>query len=1110
MSTASLTLALCLTAAPAPHPQIADHLVAGRGFGPPSALGGTDDGQFVFSAEGASIAIIEPGRGGQGQSNPDLEFDMPIKQFELGHFRPHPVRMIVDPEIDLDDGSTLATSGPDYRNYLFVAAGGNGLWIVDVDPALGTVNRVARVDDSGDVPGVQDSDRHCNDVDLVTVSGTTYVVATFAAVDDNRLRFYELDDVRGVLGCTVASPAETGNEIAPLHEIVIGAYGAGNPALEYERHPMQLEGSFASETVVDQGLIFDFRAFMYVALRTDGLVRVRVRRIDLELGVTPPGTIAWGPRFGDGSHYATVAPPAPFPDEREVYTNIEWINQQYDPDVVERSDPPYFTTLAVHRNGLDFCSEWHGHKLYVGVDALGIVVFDLLNPLAWGPTMPIDHHEGAAVDLEGGPGLLNRSAWPERVVGTADPASASTVSELLGYVRSMGITDTVNGLQLVATYSGEPSFGNSPLYLEGFAYDDQFQYGGVTYFEPMRGPRLGLTRIYDIGQFPDASPTPSVTQNTRLLAGGATLFVPRQQSNQMGAPSGEERLEFVHNVQSAIEPEEPGSMVTSPTICMISMPLTPTTPGGVLVAIRDRDFLAGRRTFGLSHSLVDPALIMTSDNDGLPREGLPYLLGPVGDRFIDVDYVATSPAGNDVRLSTGVIMGRNSQWLDSRLGPNQQAQLGAGPATHRVSVQTIPSTFLGSPPVSEYRINLLQQPSRWNQTGRAFYLGGMVDPRYDAWVQANVPGSSSAEYFFLWRQTNPDGVVYGRRDALMNLVAAGTLPNEAFLSPTQLNTAGVQLRTLNTHPEFDQFPFSPSQPNYAAAQFWFGQIVVPQPYSLRVKTWEPELVQVNPPTGSTLSEGWVLAVPCGVGVLDVAEYPDVEDVSLSVVPYTPLDDVVAAGGATGDSDWLPDAGSTDADTFRLGLVNFWDFTDPGNLPAVAGKPAGSSNLGRVALPIAADATPDPSDVGRSSFAWHLEGLEVDLQGTRHSYVIVGDFIGGVHAYEISDILRGTAPVFQDSWYPPLGLQDRLTNNIRDVVVDRDANVVHVYVAVQRIGIVVLRVDLSTTGALTLTEVARIDDVKEPLTLHLRVEPQSGERLLYVSDNRQALRVYSSL
>jgi hypothetical protein len=1074
----------------------------------PGAIGGTDDGRFIFSAEGASLAIIEPGRLPQAIRDPDAEFDQPIKVFELGHFRPHIVRMIVDPEADLGDGSTLASRGPSYRNYLFVAAGGNGLWIVDVDPAPASVNRVARVDDSGDVPSVQDSNRHCNDVDLVTVNGETFVVATFAAVDDNRLRFYALDDVRGVLGGSVTA-AETGHEIEPVLEITLGRYGAGNPALEYTRGPHQLDGSFASDLLVDQGNPAHSEAYLFVAMRTAGVVRVLVRYSDLQQGTSPPQRIAWGPRFGNGSHYATVAPPAPFADERALYTNIDWINQQYDPDRIERSDPPYFTALALHRNDRDGLGKRHGHKLYVGVDALGIVVFDVANPAAWGPTMPLDHHEGEAIDLQGGPGLVNRGAWTERVAANSPASAASTVSELLGNVRGMAFADTGDGLKLVATYSGEPSFANSPLYLEGFAYDDQFQYGGVTYPEQMRGPRLGRTRVFHVDNFPGMSPTPRLTQSRLLFGGGITLFVPTDQSNQMGAPSGTQRIEFVHNFQSTVEPEVPGATVTQPTVCMISLPLRPTA-GGILVAIRDPQFLAGRRTFGLQQSLVDANLIMTSDNDGLPREGLPYLLGPVGNRFIDVDYIANVPEGNDSRLATGVIMGRSSQWLDQRLGPNQQAMFGAGQATHRVAIQTIPSSFLGAPPVAEFRVNLLQQPSRWNQTGRAFYLGGMVDPRYDAWVQGNVPGLGLAEYFFLFRQTNPDGIVVGRRDKLMDLVTSAAVGHEQFLTPAQLNAAGVELRTLNTHPEFDQFPFSPGQQNYTAAAAWFGQNVIPQPYSGRVRTWEPELVQVRPATGSAYGEGWVLAVPCGVSVLDVEEFPDIEDVSFSAVPYTPLGDITATGGATGNSDWLPDAGSVEANMFRRGLIQFWDFTHPNHVPVVSGKPPGSSNLDRIALPIAADATPDPLDVGRSSMAWHLEGLEVELQGNRYSYVIAGDFIGGVHAYEISDILRGTPPVLHDSWYPPLGLQDRLTNNVRDVVVDRIGSVVHVYVAVQRIGVVVLRVDLSPTGVLSLSEIDHIDDIKEPLTLHLRVIPGTGERLLYVSDNRQALRVYSSL
>jgi hypothetical protein len=1108
-------LALLLPAAlPAPvFGQIATDLVAARGFAAPTAVTGTADGEFVFSAEGAAIAVIEPGHGVPGV-DPDLNFDQPLKRFQLGRFQPHVVRMIVDPEADFGDCSSLAQDGPCYRNYLFLATGPNGLWIADGDASTGVVNRIARVDDSesGD-PLEQDSHRHCNDVELVTVDGHTYLLATFAARDDSRLRVYCLDDVRAVLGCAGPSAPETGRELEARCEYVLGAYGAGDPSLEYTRDPAQIDASYASDLLVDQGDPCDDEAFAYVAMRTDGLVRVRLREDALKHGTACASDVEWGPRFGDGSHYATVAPPAPFPDERELYTNFRWINQQYDPDVVERSDPPYFSILALHRNDRDGQQRRHGHKLYVGVDNLGFVVFDVSNPHGWGPTMPIDHHEGEAIELQGGAGLLNRGAWPERVVAHAPSSGATAVNQLLGYVRGMGFADCNKGLKLVATYSGEPSIGLSPVYLEGFAYDDQFQFGGVTYWEQMRGPRLGFTRVFGVKEFPDESPAVTLTENIRLEAGGDTLFVPSDQSNQLHGPAGPQRIEFVHNLLSSVDPEEPGTQVTRPTICMLSARMHPNQPLDTLVAIRDVVYLAGRRCYGLQQSLVDPDLIMTSDNDGHPREGLPYLLGGPGARSIDVDYVATALNGNDQRLTTGVVMGRQSQWLDPRLGPNQQAQLGAGAATHRVAIQTIPSSFLGSPPVSELRINMLQTPDRWGLTGRAFYLGGMVDPRYDAWVQANVPGLGAAEYMFVFRQSNVDGIAWGRRDKLMDLITGGTFNNEQFLTQPQMNAAGVEWRTLNTHPEFDGFPFHPSQPGYAAARAWYSQPVAPAPYGQRVKTWEPEMVRVRPRVGSGFDAGWVLAVPSGVGVFEEEEYPDLAAVSITPNVYRKLDDIAvpdgAGGTATGDSDWLPNAGSEEAGSFEQGRVLFWDFTDPSNLPVVPGKPAGSSNLGRVSLPVAAEESPE-NDVGRSSFAWHLECLEAERTAGLHSYALVGDFVGGVHAYEVSDILNGVAPILHASWYPPLGRQDRLTNNIRDVVLDREGEVVHAYVAVQRVGIVVLRVDVTSSGVLSLTEVALIDDIAEPVTLHLRVVEGTGERLLYACDNRQGLRVYSSL
>ena len=1103
--------ALVLGASAPPHPtQEADALATARGFGTPGALTGTEDGAFLFVAEGAAISTIEPG----GSSSPDLQFDNPVDRFQLGQAQPHVVRMRLDPCADIGDCSSLAVDGLCYRNYLLLAAGHNGLWIADADIAPGVANRVARVDDSGDTPGAQDSDRHCNDVDVFTLCGQRFVVASFASREDSQLRFYRLSDVRRVLGGNPAGTEETGREIEPINIIPLGAYGSGDTALSYPLGPNQLARSFASDLVVRESRPWESSTYVYVAMRTDGLVRVEVEFWDLLCGSTPPSRVQWGPRFGDGSHYATVPPPAPFPDERALYDNVEWINQQFEPDVVERSDPPYFTTLALRRR----TCHGHGHlraKLYASVDALGIVVFDVEDPAAWSPTMPIDHHEGEAIDLQGGPGLVNLGAWPERIVGNSPPANTGVVRDLIGYVRAMDVVETHDGPKLVATYAGEPSIANAPLYLQGFTFDDQFQYGGVSYYVPMRGRILGETRVFDVATFPECSPTPTLTESVFLQVGGQTLFVPRDQSNQIGGVPSDQRVEFAHDFVSSADPEEPGMIVARPSVCMVNVRLEDGEPLDAIVAIRDREFLAGRRTFGLQQSLVDPDLIMTSDNDGFAREGVPYLLGAPPNRTIDVDYNMSAQGGNDQRLSTGVIMGRKSQWLDPRLGPNQQAQIGAGPITHRVQIQTIPSNFLGAPPISEDFYNLLPNPDRWGVSGRGFFLGGMVDTRYDDWVQANIAGLETAEYFFLFRQTTPDGVVYGRRDALMDLLTGGTVASGQFLNAGQLNAAGVELRNLNNHPEFDEFPFDPADPGYEAARAWYTQIVVPQPYSQRVKTWEPELVQVRPAPGSSHDVGWVLAVPSGVSVLDTTEYPDIPSVATTANAYRYLDAIAVpvAGEAepsTGTSAWLPDPGSPEAAAFGHGLVMFYDFTDPRNLPVVPGKPDGSSSLPRVTLPIASDLTPDPFDLARSSFAWHLETLEVEREGVLHSYVITGDFVGAVHAHQVSSILSGTQPTLEDSWIPPGNTQDLLTSNIRDVVLDREADPVRAYVAVQRLGVVILELAVDAHGSLTFREVETLDDVREPLTLHLRIEEGTGERLLYVSDSRQALRVYSSL
>ena len=282
---------------------VASHLAAARGFGGIGAGTGTPDGRFLFTAEGAAIAILEPGRG----NAPDRNFDKPLKKFELGSMRPHVVRMALDPEASLGDGSSLGKTGhPEYRNYLFLAAGHNGLWVVDADVEPRRPNRIARVDDSGDVPMFQTNARHCNDVDVATFGGETFVVATFAAAGDSLLRFYPIDDVRAILGASAQGAEETGREIVPALSVPLGRYMEGTPFSALSVGPNQISRSFASDLVVDQGAPNAEELYVYVAMRTDGVARVRVRRTEIVRGRIAPDAVVWGPRFGASSASATA------------------------------------------------------------------------------------------------------------------------------------------------------------------------------------------------------------------------------------------------------------------------------------------------------------------------------------------------------------------------------------------------------------------------------------------------------------------------------------------------------------------------------------------------------------------------------------------------------------------------------------------------------------------------------------------------------------------------------------------------------------------------------------------------------------------------------------
>ena len=136
------------------------------------------------------------------------------------------MRLLLDPEGEM--GSTGVLGDPGYKDFLLIAAGRGGLWIMDADPAGG--GTAARVDDSiKNDPGIQNSKRYCNDLTAFKLEGDWFVAATFAKRNHSQLRIYKLQDVRKVLNNNLTM--ETGNEILPKVNVPIGENPHSGPQL---------------------------------------------------------------------------------------------------------------------------------------------------------------------------------------------------------------------------------------------------------------------------------------------------------------------------------------------------------------------------------------------------------------------------------------------------------------------------------------------------------------------------------------------------------------------------------------------------------------------------------------------------------------------------------------------------------------------------------------------------------------------------------------------------------------------------------------------------------------------------------------------------------------
>ena len=1030
---ASITALVLFSFTPAAVAQTLDRLEAVHPYGTPQAVSGSNNGQFLYLGEGGSIAFVNVAQGQAG-------FDTPVKRVPVGRFGVRPT------ELKLDPGAGSLIGG----DRLYVAGGQQGLWVMESGVAPQLRNKAARVDDARRTDSLaQNSLRYCNAVDVMTVAGTQYLVALFSAKYDTHLRVYPLADVRAVLDAS--DDDGLGAELSAACDVRL----IRHPQAPTEA-PTQAARPFGLGIAIDpvSSTPGNQVADVYVAMGPHGVVRVRYDATSFpapvldafgnNLAVCNPVFVQWGPRFGDGTSYAAGNP---------LYSHYAWVDQFATPNVTLREDPPNFVDVAIQNDA-------RGHFLYCAVGHLNWVQFDLANP--WSPDMPIRHHEGVEVPTSSHP-------WGERMIQAspwADPVKP------WNYCRVLEVLSRGARTVLVSSLSTD-SFARRPDQIApGFSLDNSWGHIGGVHLKTHAacGGDRPWTLIHDT-----ATLTSSFTLNALqgVPAGGRNLFLPGNQTNlhalslQVGQDIADDVLiEFVHNNEENFE----DTGTTYEIACYSAFNLGSSNAGDSEgVFIRGAEDLYARFTNGIAATLVNPDVLITAHNDGrVSHDGILVTEEPQP----GVTQVSTHqlPFVDDDRFETGATMDGRSQWHHPTATSKQYVWGGGKEGVFgqddewKIMRLDIPQNQIQTSPIEEFRWFIEMPVDRWNREGRAFYIGGSLDERYDE----SVGGG------WVWgtRQSVPDGLIMMNRDAIMDVFdgVGGPLPDLTEVHPSTI--PNLDMLELGTHPEFDNFPWG-TQPGAGVAQSWWNNV---NNTELRggFNTFPPRLARVRS-DGSDDLDAWVLIVPCG-------------KVSCS----SSFDIFQSQPG------WVPDAEFEDH--FDHSMVQFWDVTDPNNVP-MALPPNDPNYRGNSPLPRLFG--PEPGGLN-----WQIKAF---VHGEK-TLLLTADFgLGSVQLYDISDILQngGTAPVLLNQLVMPRCLFDDLPNNARSLAVDlEDPQGVKVYIGVPRLGILVAKIDDSAPNHPRLRRIGLIETSGEPWWLSTRYL-RDGTRQLMVADGPCGMRFYGA-
>jgi hypothetical protein len=420
-------------------------------------------GKYAYAGEGGSIAVIDT------TLSSTFEATRGVKKFPVGDRGVIPRRMLYDP-------ADTGTADPTWRQNLFIAGGLDGLWAispsVETTGALHiTSNRATRLDDRQDYNvDVQDNIRMCNDVKIMTVGTTDYLVALFQAKDDNRLRVYDLDALRDATEDSKIANLETGYEVQAVVEVILGEHPSVIAGAAPNTPATSLWGSIGLGMTV-------YGPDVYVAMGTNGIVKV-----SFSSAATPVATTVWGPIFGTGSAYETGLADIPSNASTNWYKNLVFSGHD---GATTKEELPIFSDVAV---------DTAGGYLFAAMETLGWVKFDITGG-TWATDMAISHHEGEPRDANEEP-LFFRLRY-------------STVYDSPTHVRTMVVkSSAASGDILAITGNQAHTVFDQFSRLPGITYDPVFDWNHSFANAPAGGENYtALYRINDLsaGKFNNVS-----------------------------------------------------------------------------------------------------------------------------------------------------------------------------------------------------------------------------------------------------------------------------------------------------------------------------------------------------------------------------------------------------------------------------------------------------------------------------------------------------------------------------------------------------------------------------------------------------------------------------